>query len=80
VEAKIVLIHNGIPDGLTVRLASLEEKHFPTATKVVEKPDGSLEIWFDRIFLHTYSKGEHLSHWFTVRERPRKKRIGTKKK
>jgi hypothetical protein len=69
-----VLIHNGMPDGFMVRFAGLEEKHFPTATRVEDKPDGSIEIWFDRIFLNRYAKGEHLSHWRVVRERPKKRR------
>ncbi len=57
-----------------VRLATLQEKHFPTATRVEEKPDGSIEIWFDRIYLNGYVKGEHLRHWPLVRERPKKRR------
>ena len=40
-------VHKGSPDGYVVRLASWEEKHFPTATKVSENPGQSIEIWFD---------------------------------
>jgi len=57
-----------------VRLANLDEKHFPTATRVEEMPDGSIEIWFDRIFLNRYAKGEHLSHWPVVKELPKRLR------
>jgi hypothetical protein len=57
-----------------VRLANLDEEYFPTATRVEEMPDGSVEIWFDRIFLSRYAKGEHLSHWPVVRERSKKTR------
>jgi hypothetical protein len=32
-------VHNGLPDGYMVRLASLEERHFGTATKIEEKKD-----------------------------------------
>jgi hypothetical protein len=71
---RAVFVRNGIPDGFMVRLANLEERHFPTATRVEEKPDGTIEIWFDRIFLNSYPKGEHLSHWRVVKERPKKKR------
>ena len=66
---RAVFIRMGMPDGFMIRMANLEEKHFPTATKVEEKPDGSIEVWFDRIFLNGYAKGEHLSHWPVVRER-----------
>ena len=67
-------VHNGLPDGYVVRLASMEEKHFPTATKVRENPDQSIEIWFDLIFLEKYSKGEYLSFWPVQKERARHRR------
>lgn len=69
-----MFIRNGLPDGYVVRLVSLEEKHFPTATRVEEQADGSIDIYFNRIYLGGYKKGEHLSHWPVVRERPKLKR------
>jgi hypothetical protein len=63
-------VHKGSPDGYVVRLASWEEKHFPTATKVSENPGQSIEIWFDLIFLEKYKKGEYLSFWPIQKERP----------
>jgi hypothetical protein len=62
-------IRNGIPDGFMVRLANLEVTHIHNATRVEEKPDGSIEIWFDRIPLPGYAKGEYLNYWPVVRER-----------
>jgi hypothetical protein len=67
-------VHNGLPDGYVVRLASMEEKHFPTATTVRENSDGSIEIRFDQIHLKGYKKGEYLSYWPVKKERPRQKR------
>ena len=58
-----MFVRNGVPDGYIVRLSNLEEKHFPTATRVEKLPDESIEIWFDRIFLGTYHKGAYLSYW-----------------
>lgn len=70
---RALFVHNGIPDGFMIRLANLEEKHFPTATRVEEKPDGGIEVWFDCIFLNGYKKGEHLSHWRVYRDRSKRR-------
>jgi hypothetical protein len=70
-----MFVRNGIPDGFVVRLTDLKEEHFPTATRVEEKRDGSLEIWNDRVFLKSYKKGEHVGEfWKVVKERPKRSR------
>lgn len=72
------LVRNGLPDGYVVRLASLGEKHFPTATKVKENADESIDVWFDLIHLRHYNQGEYLGFWPVQRERPgNKRRKGT---
>jgi hypothetical protein len=52
-----------------VRLASLEEIYFPTATRVVETADGDIDIYFDRIHLRSFAKGELSTHWPVQKER-----------
>ena len=71
---RAVFIRNGIPDGFMVRLANHEEKHIPNATRVEEKPEGSIEIWYDRIPLPGYAKGEYREYWPVFRERPKDRR------
>ena len=66
-------VRNGVPDGFVVRLTSLEEKHFPTATEVTRNANGSIDIWFDRIFLKNLRAGEYLTCWRVHGERPRHK-------
>jgi hypothetical protein len=43
-----LFVRNGVPDGYAdgyvVRLVNLEEKYFPNATTINEKPDGSIVI------------------------------------
>jgi hypothetical protein len=63
-------VRNGISDGCVIRLASMKEKHIPTATRVEERPDGSIDVWFDRIFLEHYGKGEYMTFWPVQTERP----------
>jgi hypothetical protein len=64
-------VRNGLPDGFVVRLASMDEKHFPTATEVRRNANGSIDVWFDQIFLKNFRAGEYLSYWTVFRERPR---------
>jgi hypothetical protein len=57
-----LFVRNGVPDGYVVRLVNLEEKHFPNATTINEKPDGSIVIWFDRVYLSSFAKSEYLTY------------------
>lgn len=77
---RAIFFRNGMPDGYMVRLANMEEKHFPTATIVEENPDGSVDIYFDRLFLAHYDKGEHLTFWPVQKEREQKKYSLTRQK
>lgn len=53
-------VKNGLPDGFNVRLANMEVKHFPTATRIEETADGGIEIYNDRLFLERIPNGQHL--------------------
>ena len=50
------LVQNGIPDGYVVRLVDLSEQHFPKATRVEERGDGSIDLWFDMVYLKGFAK------------------------
>jgi hypothetical protein len=64
-------VNNGVPDGYVIRLANLEERHFPTATKIDVGPDGGIEVRFDMIWLASFAKGEFLEYWRVWRPRRR---------
>ncbi len=65
-------VRNTLPDGYVVRLASMEEKHFPTATEVRRNnTDGSIDIRFDHIWLARFRAEEYLTVWRVSKERPR---------
>jgi len=64
-------VRNGLPNGYVVRLDNMEERHFPTATRVKEGSDGSIELYFDRIFLGSFEKSQHKSFWPVYAERPK---------
>ncbi|HTQ59672.1 MAG TPA: hypothetical protein VMI32_05590 [Candidatus Solibacter sp.] len=67
-------IHNGLPDGYMVRLSNMAEKHYGNATHVEVKQDGAIEIRNEWIFLARFEKGQFVSYWPVVRERPKAKR------
>ena len=51
------------PDGYMVRLTSLEERHFPTATRVAKTEYGGVDLYFDRIHLGHFRKEEFKTYW-----------------
>jgi hypothetical protein len=55
-----------------------ERGAYPAATRIEERDNGDIEVWFDRIFLARYKKGEFLTHWPVVKERPRATRKRSK--
>ncbi len=67
-------LRNGLPDGYIVRLDTMEERHFPTATVVKETTEGGIEILFDRIFLDSFTKGQYRSYWPVHKDRPKGRR------
>jgi hypothetical protein len=67
-------VRNGLPDGYVIRLATMEERHFPTATRIIETTDGGIDVRFDCIHLDHFPKGQFLSYWPVVKERPRTRR------
>jgi hypothetical protein len=68
---RVGFVRNGVPDGYVVRLVNMEEKHFPTATRIEEEPNGSIGVYFDWHHIAYYSKGRYLSYWPVQKERPR---------
>jgi hypothetical protein len=66
-------VREGRPDGFVVRLANLQEEYFPTATRIEEKADGSIDIWFDRLFLRRLAKTDYLSYWEVFKNRQGRK-------
>jgi hypothetical protein len=67
-------IRNGVPDGFMVRLASLEEKHFGSATQVLKMPNGGIDIRNEHITVGGYHKGEFTEYWPVFKEKKRAKR------
>ena len=80
-------VKNGLPDGFNVRLANMEVKHFPTATRMEETADGGIEIATiflsstDPLFLPTVNQSfcfwrlDPLTTWASKRSAAKKTRV-----